>query len=164
MCLPAIPLAISAYASIAASVASVAAATMSARAQSDALSKQAQQRSTEITPQASQQMGIRAQQARIDQGRAEVAGGESGLSGNSFEAQLSDVAQKASIDEGTITQNARYGQLSNTNDFNAAASRINRPNPLSSGLQIGGSVLDQTAQFSKQNGGANLWSSSALQI
>jgi hypothetical protein len=152
MCLPAVPLAIAAYASVAASVASVAAQTMSARAQSSALQAQANERSKEITAQASQQLGTRALQARVDQGRAEVAGGESGLAGQSYESSLNDISQRASIDKGTIETNAKFGQISNIQDENAAASRINRPNPLSSGLQIAGSVAGASGSYYNQTG------------
>jgi hypothetical protein len=82
-------------------------------------------------------MGIRARQARIDQGRAEVAGGESGLQGQSYEANINNIQQQSSNDIGTIKTNTANQQLSNVNDTNATFSRIQQPNYLGSALAIG---------------------------
>jgi hypothetical protein len=135
-----IPAAMLAYATIASTVAATAAAKIAANKQADALSTQAQVRANQITEQASAQLGVRARQARIDQGRAEVAGGESGLTGQSYEANLNNITEQENTDRGTILTNANNSLISNTQDEMAAGSRIQQPNYAGAVLGIANQV------------------------
>lgn len=129
-----------AYVAIASAVASTAATAYTANKQGDALKTQAQARSDQITEAGSAQLGVRARQARIDAGKAEVAGGESGVGGNSYEAGINNISQQQKLDSGNIEQNTLNQQKSNTQDTLAVASRIQQPNYLGAALQIGGAA------------------------
>lgn len=141
------------YMAIASTVASTAATAYTANKQAAALTSQAQTRSDQITEAGSAQLGIRARQARIDAGKAEVAGGESGVQGQSYEAGINNISQQQKMDSGNIEQNTLNQQKSNTQDTLATSSRISQPNYLGAALQIGGSAY---------KGG--LLSSSGLQV
>lgn len=155
-----------AYMAIASAVASTAAAQYTANKQTSALKTQAQARSDQITIAGSAQLGVRARQARIDAGKAEVAGGESGVQGQSYEAGINNISQGQKMDSGNIEQNTLNQQKSNTQDTLAVASRITQPNYLGAALQIGnagmglsggtGSNLGTTSSILNMNGGAGL--------
>lgn len=113
-------------------------AKKSADSQADALGVQGQQRADQINATGSAQLGIRARQARLDQARAEVSGGEAGLKGNSYEANLSNIASQANNDKGTIEANTKNNIASNQNDISAAFSRIKQPDYAGSALTIAG--------------------------
>ncbi len=134
-----------AYLAIASAAASTAAAAVSAKQQSDALTKQGQARADQIGAAGSSALGIRAQQARLDQARAEVSGGEAGIKGQSYEANLSNIASQANNDRGTIEQNTKNNQASNLQDIAATGSRIEQPNYLGAALKIGGGYANSTA-------------------
>lgn len=127
-----------AYAAIASAVASTAAASYTAHKQASALTQQGQVRSDQETEAGSAQLGLRARQARIDAGRAEVAGGESGVQGQSYEANIGNISQQQKMDSGNIEQNTLNAQKSNTQDVLATSSRISQPNYLGAAMTIGG--------------------------
>lgn len=124
----------------ASAVASTATTAYTANKQASALTKQGQERSNELTASGSAQLGIRARQARIDAGKAEVAGGESGVSGQSYEANINNISQQQKMDSGNIEQNTLNAQKSNRQDVLATSSRIQQPNYLGTALKIGGAA------------------------
>lgn len=131
-----------AYIAIASAVASTAAAQITASKQAKALTAQGQERSNEATEAGSAQLGLRARQARVDAGRAEVAGGESGVQGQSYEAGINNTKVQSNLDSGNIEQNTLNAQKGNTQDVAATSSRITQPNYLGAALQIGGAAYN----------------------
>jgi endonuclease/exonuclease/phosphatase (EEP) superfamily protein YafD len=124
--------------------ASTAAAAVAAKQQAVALGRQGQARADQISVAGSAALGIRARQARLDQARAEVSGGEAGIKGNSYEANLSNISQQANMDKGTIEQNTKNNQASNQQDVNATFSRIQQPNYAGAALQIGSTYANSS--------------------
>ena len=136
-------------------VASTYAAKKSADAQTSALGAQAPERANQISEAGSAQLGIRARQARVDQGRAEVAGGEAGVRGNSYEANLGNISQQQKTDSGTIETNVSNQQLSNQTDTNAVFSRIKQPDYLSAALSIGGDAENSSYMKDQRTASGN---------
>jgi hypothetical protein len=151
-----------AYLAIASAVATTAATAVAAKQQAVALGRQGQQRADQISAAGSAALGIRARQARLDQARAEVSGGEAGIKGNSYEANLSNIAQQANNDKGTIESNTKNNLDSNQTDINATFSRIQQPNYAAAALSIAGSYANSNynqtklAQNAAAQGGAGL--------
>ena len=148
MCEP-ISASTAAYLAIASTVVGTASTAIAAKQQAVALGRQGQQRANEISAAGSAALGVRARQARLDQARAEVSGGEAGIRGQSYEANLSNIASQANNDKGTIESNTKNGLASNQQDINATASRITQPNYSGAALQIGGTYVNYNVQATK---------------
>lgn len=133
-----IPAAVAMWTAVAGTIATTAAQAVAAKQQAVALGRQGQQRADQINAAGSAALGIRARQARIDEARAEVSGGEAGIKGNSYEANLSNIASQANNDRGTIESNTKNNQTSNQTDMDATFSRIEQPNYAGAALSIAG--------------------------
>lgn len=90
----------------------------------------------QITDAASVKAGERVKQARAEQARLRVAGGEAGVTGNSFEALLMDSVLQADMDIGTIGKDAANQDAASEARFLSANASVKNPSLLENGLQI----------------------------
>lgn len=114
----------------------------SAQSQARALGRQNQAQADEISRQAGLEMHERARAARRERAYARAAASEAGinLSSNSFLSALQTSYLNQYSDMGIIAMNERARQRARAAEASAAASRIDMPNWVTAGLQIGGSM------------------------
>ncbi len=106
------------------------------KAQFGALATQRQAQNEEISGKAGREMGQRVKEGRAERSRLTVAGGEAGITGNSFAASLMDVAFQQDDDLGAIGQDARFAQRASEAKFQSALASVKNPGALETGLKI----------------------------
>lgn len=94
----------------------------------------------QINDQASVKAGERVKQARAEQARLRVAGGEAGVTGNSFEAGLMDSVMQADMDLGIIGKDAANMDTASEARFLSANASVRNPSLAENGLQIAGAA------------------------
>lgn len=114
------------------------AAASQAQAQADALGEQREAQAKQIGDAAGLTLGERAKQARAERARLRVAAGESGVSGQSFEAQLLQSSFDQSEDSATIQADTRNRQTASQARTNAELTKTQQPGAIATGLQIVG--------------------------
>lgn len=107
-----------------------------ARAQASSLEQQAQAAEEESAAAAGHQMSERLREARAVAARRAVAAGEGGVGGQSVAAGVAQALGSGNQDLGVIRKQAAFQTRANAARFRAEAAQIQRPNALSSGLQI----------------------------
>ena len=112
-----------------------------ARRQLRSNATQREQQQEQLQAQASVKAGERVKQARAEQARLRVAGGEAGISGLSFEAQLMDSTFQTDQDLALIEQNLAFADQASDTRFQSANNSVNNPSGLSTGLAIAGSGI-----------------------
>lgn len=105
----------------------------SANAQNRAAERTAQQQQDEYVAQRDQEVGQRVAQSRRDRATLQVAGGEAGIGGNSFEALLRDSFGKESQDIAVVRKQGGFTHRAITNQMKASTATFS---PLAAGLQI----------------------------
>lgn len=116
------------------------AARKNAKTQSANMAKQAAAQAEQQHAANSSKAGERVKMARAERARLRVAAGESGVSGQSFEAQMMDAAFQADSDLAQIEQNnANAGDATNAQTA-TAFSNVHNPSLVESGLNIAGAV------------------------
>lgn len=110
------------------------------KAQFGANAAQREAQNEEINAKASVQAGERVKQARAEHARLRVAGGEAGVSGQSFEAQLMDSVLQADMDIGIIGKDASFADRASEARFLSANAQVYNPSGLETGLQIAGAA------------------------
>lgn len=102
----------------------------------NAAGKQAQVKAGQASDAAGLQIGERAKQARAERARLRVAAGEAGVSGQSYEAQLAQVA----FDQNAFTANTNANNVNQLAGIQAESDHIlasvQTPGVVGSGLQI----------------------------
>jgi len=116
------------------------AANKNAKDQSKNMAAQAAAKGKQQTAAAGAKSGERTKQARAERSRLRVAAGESGVAGQSFEAQLMDSAFQEDSDLAMIENNLGNAGDANNAQTATAFSNVNNPSLLESGLQIAGAV------------------------
>ena len=106
-------------------------------AQFGALANQRDAQNEEIAGKAGRQMGERVKQGRAERARLRVAGGEAGITGNSFAASLMDAAFQQSDDLSAISKDTDYAQRASEAQFQSSLAGIKSPGRLENSLQIG---------------------------
>jgi len=138
MCEPTTLLAISIATSVASAGAGIYAQNQAGKAQADALQTQAQAQADEQTAVAELEMGTRVKQARAERARMRVAAGESGISGASFEAQLSNSMFQQNQDNAITALDTRFANRANEARLGSGLAQIQLPTIASAGLQLAG--------------------------
>jgi hypothetical protein len=113
-----------------------------ARKQFRSNATQREQQSEELQAQASVKAGERIKEARAEQARLRVAGGEAGVTGLSFEAQLLDSAFQADQDIALIDQNLAFADRASETRFQSANNSVNNPSGFQTGLAIAGAGVN----------------------
>lgn len=113
-----------------------------ARAQGEALARQRRFQAEELTAQAQQRMGERVRAARAARARMRVAAGEANVSGNSFEAMLSNSLLQQDLDLADINKQNTFNQRASQSRFESGLATIRQPDVIGTGLQIAGAVRD----------------------
>lgn len=115
-------------------------ARQNAKTQGKNMSEAQRVKNKQITDANSAKAGERTKQAWAEKARLRVAAGESGVTGQSFEAQLADVNFQLGQDIAMIEHNtATAGEASNVQTA-TAFSNVKNPSLLESGLQIAGAA------------------------
>lgn len=107
-----------------------------AKAQSTNMAKQQSVQADQQHAAASAKAGERAKQSRAERARLRVAAGESGVTGQSFEAQLMDSVFQEGQDQAMIERNLDNAIEAGNAQTATAFSNVNNPSLLESGLQI----------------------------
>lgn len=126
--------------SVASAGAGIAGTRSAAKKQFASNARQREAQNDQITDQASVKAGERVKQARAEQARLRVAGGEAGVSGNSFEALLMDSVLQADMDLGIIGKDAANADAASEARFLGANASVRNPSLLENGLQIAGAA------------------------
>ena len=109
-----------------------------ARRQLRSNATQREQQQKQLQAQASVKAGERVTQAQAEQARLRVAGGEAGISGLSFEAQLMDSVFQTDQDLALIGKNLAFADQASETRFQSANNSVNNPSALQTGLAIAG--------------------------
>ena len=146
MCLPAVAMAAIAVATTAASIFSE---VQTADAQNKAIGNELRQQNQQVQQQETSAMNDRAREARKEQGRIEVAAGESGLqlSSGSVEMQLlNSTMQQKQFDEavGTNADNQRQANASEASRYD---SDVEKPTVVGAGLRLVSSGVNAYAGY-----------------
>ncbi len=108
----------------------------SAATQMGALTNQREAQNEEIAGKAGREMGERVKQGRAERARLKVAAGEAGIAGNSFAANMMDVAFQQADDVSAIGKDADYAQRASEARYQSLLAGINSPGALENTLQI----------------------------
>ncbi|KKK88544.1 hypothetical protein LCGC14_2742100, partial [marine sediment metagenome] len=111
------------------------------KAQFGALANQRDAQNEEIAGKAGREMGERVKQGRAERARLRVAGGEAGITGNSFAASLMDAAFQQNEDVTAIGKDAEYAQRGSGARFQSGLASINNPGFFENALQIATSAV-----------------------
>ncbi len=122
--------------SLASGVASAIGTRRTAKNQMEALAEQRDAQNEEIAGKAGREMGERVKQGRAEQARLRVAGGEAGIDGQSFAANMMDVAFQQDFDLAAIEKDAEYAQRASGARYKSGLAGVKNPGVLESGLQI----------------------------
>lgn len=122
--------------SVASSVTSLVGQQSQANAQADALGKQRKAQAEEQAAQAEENLGQRVREGRRARARMRVAAGEAGISGNSFEAQISNSLFQQDQDSALIAKNLAFADRASQARTESAFASLDTSTPLSAGLQI----------------------------
>ena len=106
------------------------------KAQFGTLAAQRAAQNEEISGKAGREMGERVKQGRAERARLRVAGGEAGITGNSFAASLMDAAFQQSDDVSAISKDADYAQRASEARFQSSLATVKNPGFLENTLQI----------------------------
>jgi len=123
---------------VASTVAGAVGARKQAKGQMASSATQRKAQGEEISGKAGRSMGERVKQGRAERSRLRVAAGESGVAGQSFEAQMMDSAFQEDEDLAMIGKNAGYEQRGSEARFQSSLAQVNNPSALETGLQIAG--------------------------
>lgn len=129
-------LAISTAVSMAGTGASLIQQNQTANAQQKALNETTRENRSQINDQAQQRIMERARAAQAERARITTLAGESGVAGNSVDAQLRDTRFQQGYDSATINQNRMNQLRGSQTQARAEASRIAQPDYIGAGLQI----------------------------
>ena len=99
----------------------------------------------EIAAKSGAKAGERVKQGRAERARLRVAAGESGVAGQSFEAQMLDSAFQEDQDLASIDQNTDFEQRGSESRFQSVLASVDNPSALATGLQIAGAGLSAHA-------------------
>jgi hypothetical protein len=123
---------------VASTAASIFTEVQTANAQNKAISNELQQQNQQVQTQQVAAINDRAMQARKEQGRIEVAAGESGLqlSSGSVENQLMDSAMQQKLANEAIGVNADNQRAANTAEANRYYSDVQKPSIIGAGLRL----------------------------
>jgi hypothetical protein len=112
-----------------------------AQDQYDAQAESAQAAADQDAAAKTTQQGERIKQGRIERARIQVAGGESGAAGASFEATLRDSFFQQNEDTSLIRKQGELDGKSIQAQARANNSQVNSVSPLGAAVQIGGAGL-----------------------
>ncbi len=108
----------------------------SAKGQMAAAATQRQVQGEEISAKAGREAGERVKQGRAERARLRVAGGEAGISGNSFAASLMDVAFQQNEDVTAVLQDAGFAQRGSEARFKSGLAGVKNPGAIETTLNI----------------------------
>ena len=106
------------------------------KAQFGALANQRDAQNEEISGKAGREMGQRVKEGRAERARMRVAGGEAGITGNSFAVSLMDASFQQSEDVAAIGKDTEYAQRASEARFQSSLASIKNPGMLENALQI----------------------------
>jgi hypothetical protein len=120
-----------------------------------------QQQYKQTNQQATDEMSARAREAMIERARLRVAGGESGLSGNSNDRIVNESSFNEGFDIASIESNRQNSLRQIENEGKGIRSgnitemsRIQKPSLIGTGLQIAGAAVDAGTTYSYLKGKA----------
>ena len=155
MCEPTTLAIVGAYTAVAASAVSAYGDYQSGKAQNSALEDQAQTQADEAASARDQEIGERVKQSRRERARIRVSAGESGISGQSFEAQLKNSLGAENQDIAVAQKQGGFTERAIKNDLKVNRSRFSGVN---AGLQIAetaGNAYNKTRKPPKADGGGD---------
>lgn len=119
---------------IASSVIGGVSASQQASSQRKALGGQRAVQAQEISAQNSLEAGERVKQARAERSRLQVAAGEAGVSGVSFNDQLFDSALQENLDLGALAKNQEFADRASEARYRSGRAGSQGPSALEIGL------------------------------
>lgn len=124
--------------SVISTAATIATEVQSAQAQNKSIGRQLDQQQAQVETQQVSAMNDRAREARKEQGRMQVAAGESGLqlSSGSVESQLLDSAMQQKQADAAIGVNADNQRQANVSEANRLYSDVHQPSIVGAGLRL----------------------------
>ncbi|MEM7200259.1 MAG: hypothetical protein AAF628_08350 [Planctomycetota bacterium] len=124
---------------IATSAVSAGAGVVASNRQTELAQRQAENRAEETAAARDEEIGQRVREARRLRSTLQVSAGEAGVAGNSFEAQLRNIAGQTNQDVAVIQKQAGFTErgLNSIRD-----SQVGNFGALNAGLQIAGSTAD----------------------